>query len=198
MPGADQRQRRGDDPMNVSYDWLRAFVPFDESAKQLRELITSHIATVDELVALRQDLAPIVIARVVEEAPHPDSDHLHVTKVDAGTGTLLDVVCGAPNVRAGKLYPFAPTGTVMPGGFTIQKRKIRGAISDGMLCSARELGLGEEQDGILELDIDVGANRPDLLSHLGIAREIAALTRQPLAMPVIEQLGASVTSAVKG
>src|SRR5215470_444421 len=192
--------------MNVSYDWLRAFVPFDESAKQLRELITAHIATVDELVALREDLAPIVIARVVEEAPHPDSDHLHVTKVDAGTGTLLDVVCGAPNVQAGKVYPFAPTGTVLPNGLKIQKRKIRGAISDGMLCSARELGLGDEQEGILELDVDVppgtpflkalpvgdmrivldvGANRPDLLSHLGVAREVAAVTRKPMAMPAL-------------
>jgi len=205
--------------MNVSYEWLKAFVPFEQSATELRELITSHIATVDELIALRQELAPFVIARVVEEAPHPDSDHLHVTRVDMGTGTLLDVVCGAPNVRAGKLYPFAPTGTVMLSGLVIQKRKIRGAISDGMLCSARELGLGEEQDGILELDIDVppgtpllralplgdtqlvidvGANRPDLLSHLGIAREIAALTGKPLALPLIEKLGGSVPGAAKG
>jgi phenylalanyl-tRNA synthetase beta chain len=205
--------------MNVSYEWLKAFVPFEQSPVELRELITAHVATVDELVALRQELAAFVVARVVEETPHPDSDHLHVTRVDMGTGTLLDVVCGAPNVRAGKLYPFAPTGTVMPSGLTIQKRKIRGAISDGMLCSARELGLGEEQDGILELDIDVppgtpllralplgdtqlvidvGANRPDLLSHLGIAREIAALTRQPLTLPVIEHAGGSVPEASKG
>ena len=190
--------------MNVSYQWLKAFVPFDETPVQLRELLTAHVATVDELVALRQDLAPIVIARVIEEAPHPDSDHLHVTKVDAGTGTLLDVVCGAPNVTAGKVYPFAPTGTVMPNGLKIQKRKIRGAISDGMLCSARELGVGDEQDGILELNIDVppgtpflkalpvgdtqivldvGANRPDLLSHLGVAREVSAITRKALRLP---------------
>ena len=106
--------------MNVSYEWLRAFVPFDESPAELRDLITAHVTTVDELVALRSDLAPIVIARVVEEAAHPDSDHLHVTKVDAGTGTLLDVVCGAPNVTAGKMYPFARTGTVLPGGLKIQ------------------------------------------------------------------------------
>src|SRR6476660_9554150 len=179
--------------MNVSLDWLRAFVPFDESPAALRDLITGHVATVDEVVALREDLAAIVVARVIEEAAHPDSDHLHVTKVDAGTGTLLDVVCGAPNVTAGKMYPFAQTGTVLPGGLKIQKRKIRGAISDGMLCSARELGLGEEQDGIMVLSIrgppgtpflkalpigdvrlvvDVGANRPDLLSHLGFAREV--------------------------
>ena len=71
--------------MNVSYEWLQALVPFDQSPAELRELITAHVATVDELVALRQELAPIVVARVVEEAPHPDSDHLHVTRVDAGT-----------------------------------------------------------------------------------------------------------------
>lgn len=202
--------------MNASYEWLRAFVPFTESATKLRDLITGHIATVDELVSLREDLAPIVIARVVEEAAHPDSDHLHVTKVDAGTGTLLDVVCGAPNVTAGKLYPFAPTGTTMPNGLKIVKRKIRGQISDGMLCSAIELKLGEEKDGIMELDldvptgtpflsamplgdmrivIDVGANRPDLLSHLGIAREIAAVTKQPFALPAIEGLNETTLAA---
>ncbi|HEY9228029.1 MAG TPA: phenylalanine--tRNA ligase subunit beta, partial [Gemmatimonadaceae bacterium] len=195
--------------MNASYEWLKAFVPFEQSAVQLRELITAHVTTVDELVSLRSDLAEIVVARVVEEAPHPDSDHLHVTKVDAGTGTLLDVVCGAPNVTAGKMYPFARSGVTLPGGLKLQKRKIRGAISDGMLCSARELALGQEQDGILVLDIDVapgtpllealplgdmrlvidvGANRADLLSHLGIAREIAAITRKPFALPNIEGL----------
>jgi len=209
--------------MNVSYEWLRAFVPFDESPTELRALITAHIAPVDELVALRDDLASIVVARVIEEAPHPDSDHLHVTKVDAGTGTLLDVVCGAPNVRAGKMYPFAMTGTVLPGGLKIQKRKIRGAISDGMLCSAREIGLGQEQDGIMELDIDVapgtpllralplgdsrlvidvGANRPDLLSHLGVARDVAAITSRPFALPAIEGLStdtpAPITDAKTG
>ncbi|MDB4899952.1 MAG: hypothetical protein JWN53_1760 [Gemmatimonadetes bacterium] len=192
--------------MNASVEWLNAFVDSGKSAAELRDLITAHTATVDELVALRADLAPIVVARVVEEKAHPDSDHLHVTKVDMGTGELLDVVCGAPNVTAGKLYPFAPTGTVMPGGLKIEKRKIRGQTSNGMLCSARELGLGEEHDGILELDldaapgtpflqampigdarlvIDVLPNRPDLLSHLGIAREIAAVTGRVLHMPDI-------------
>ena len=202
--------------MNVSYEWLRAFVPFDESPAQLRDLITAHVTTVDELVALRSDLAPIVIARVIEEAAHPDSDHLHVTRVDDGSGTILDVVCGAPNVTAGKMYPFARTGTVLPGGLKIQKRRIRGAISDGMLCSARELGLGQEQDGIMELDldvppgtpllgalpvgdtrlvIDVGANRPDLLSHLGVAREVAAITKKPFALPAIEGLSSDAPRA---
>jgi phenylalanyl-tRNA synthetase beta chain len=202
--------------MNVSYEWLRAFVPFDQSPTELRDLITARAATVDELVSLRADLAPIVIARVVEETPHPDSDHLHVTKVDVGSGELLDVVCGAPNVTAGKLYPFAPTGTIVAGGKKIERRKIRGALSNGMLCSAAELGLGSEADGIMELDldvapgtpflravpvgdtqlvIDVGANRPDLLSHLGVAREIAAATGKPLTLPAIDGLSTTVPPA---
>src|SRR5689334_20204083 len=188
--------------MNISYNWLTDFVDHDLSPTALRDLITARAATVDAVESTRDDLEPFVVARVVECAPHPDSDHLSVTKVDAGSGEMLDVVCGAPNVRAGKMYPFAKTGTKMPAGFTIERRKIRGAVSNGMLCSAREIGLGEEQDGIMELDvnvapgtplldalpslsdsrivIDVLANRPDLLSHLGVAREVAAALAKPL------------------
>ena len=187
--------------MNVSHEWLGDFVDHALSARELRDLITERCATVDAVEPLRTDLAPFVVARVVEAARHPDSDHLSVTRVDAGGGELIDVVCGAPNVAAGKLYPFAPVGTVMPGGLKIEKRKIRGATSQGMLCSARELGLGDNHEGILELDldappgtpllqampigdarlvVDVTPNRPDLLSHLGVAREIAAATGLPL------------------
>lgn len=202
--------------MNTSYEWLKAFVPFTETAAKLRDLITGHIATVDELKSLREDLEPIVVARVVTEAPHPDSDHLHITKVDDGRGVLLDVVCGASNVTAGKLYPFARTGVTIPTGLKLQKRKIRGQISDGMLCSPDELKLGRDHDGIMELNIDVppgtpflqavpvgdmqlvidvGANRPDLLSHLGVAREIAAITKQPFALPAIDGLKATIAPA---
>ena len=202
--------------MNVSVSWLNAFADSPQTAVELRDLLTAHTATVEEMIALRDDLAAIVIARVVEEAPHPDSDHLHITKVDMGTGELLDVVCGAPNVTAGKFYPFAPTGTTLPGGLTIQKRKIRGHTSNGMLCSARELGLGEEQDGIMELDVDVAPgtpflnampvgdtklvvdvlpNRPDLLSHLGLAREVAAVTGSGMHLPEIGVSGIAIPEA---
>ena len=161
IPGADRR-------MNVSYRVAaKRSSRSTRRRRELRDLLTAHVATVDELVALRQDLAPIVVARVVEEAPHPDSDHLHVTKVDAGTGTLLDVVCGAPNVTAGKLYPFAPTGTVLPTVSRSRSGRFAAPSSNGMLCSARELGLGEEQDGILELDVDVPPGTPLLT---GVAR----------------------------
>ena len=202
--------------MNASAEWLNAFLDAPRSATQLRDLLTSHTATVEELVPLRADLAPIVVALVVEERPHPDSDHLHLTRVDIGTGELLDVVCGAPNVAAGKLYPFAPTGTVMSGGLKIEKRKIRGHTSNGMLCSARELGLGQEHEGILELSLDVPPgtpllaamplgdsrlvvdvlpNRPDLLSHLGLAREVAAITGAHLALPDIGVAGIEIPAA---
>ena len=190
--------------MNVSHEWLRALVPHSLTPQQVRDVLTMRVATVDELVPLREDLAPIVIGRVVQAARHPDSDHLWVTKVDAGGPEPLDVVCGAPNVREGALYPFAPTGTTMPGGLKIEKRKIRGQWSNGMLCSARELGLGENHEGILELDVDarpgtrflaavpagdtrivvdVLPNRPDLLSHLGIARELAAAIDAAVTLP---------------
>ena len=193
--------------MLISHEWLRAFVPHTLSPDELRDLITTHVATVDGVERLRADLHSIVVARVVQAARHPNSDHLWVTKVDDGSGELLDVVCGAPNVVEGMLYPFARTGTVLPAGLKIEKRKIRGETSNGMLCSARELGLGEEHDGILALDtlgmdvapgtpfldavpvgdvryeIDVLANRPDLQSHLGLAREVAALTGASLGDP---------------
>jgi len=190
--------------MRASHEWLRGFVPHSLSPEDLRKLISAHVATVDGVEALRADLAPIVIARVISAERHPDSEHLSVTKVDDGTGEPLDVVCGAPNVAAGTLYPFARTGTVMPGGLKIEKRKIRGAVSNGMLCSARELGLGDDHEGILALALDVPTgtplleampigdvqyaidvlpNRPDLLNHIGLAREISALTSVPMQLP---------------
>lgn len=191
--------------MNASYRWLKDFVDIDMSPAELRDLLTLRCATVDDVVQLRQDLAGIVIGRVVAAAPHPNSDHLWVTKVDSGTGVLHDVVCGAPNVVKGTLYPFARVGTVLPGGLKIEKRKIRGEVSEGMLCSARELGLGADHQGILALEVaaepgarfldvmnvgdtrlvvDVTPNRADLLSHEGLAREIAAATGAALHRPV--------------
>jgi len=204
--------------VNASYEWLRAFVPLDASPAQLRELLTAHTATVDELVPMRSDLAPIVVARVVEAGRHPDSDHLWLTKVDAGSGDLLEVVCGAPNVTVGALYPFASVGTTMPNGMKIERRKIRGIFSNGMLCSARELGLGEDHAGIMELDVqaapgtrflsvmpagdtrivlDVGANRPDLLSHIGLARELSAITGTEWRLPEIPGLVGEIPAPVR-
>ena len=116
--------------MNASYEWLREFVHFSLTPEELRDLLTSRTATVDDVIRLRADLDEVVVARVVEVERHPNSDHLWVTKVDAGSGELRDVVCGAPNVTAGALYPFAPVGSTLPGGLKLEKRKIRGAVSE--------------------------------------------------------------------
>jgi phenylalanyl-tRNA synthetase beta chain len=191
--------------VNVSHDWLQAHVPHGRAAQEVARLLSAHVATVDAVEPLRGDLAPFVVGRVVESERIPDTK-LSFNRVDDGSGQLLEVVCGAPNVTVGAKYPFARTGTTIPGkgGITIEKRKIRGFTSNGMLCSAAELGLGDDHDGILELqtdaapgtplldvlpagdvrlDVDVLANRPDLLSHLGLARELSALTGVPMRTP---------------
>jgi phenylalanyl-tRNA synthetase beta chain len=196
--------------MNVSHDWLRDFVPHALDPGALGALLSRHVATLDGVTPRRADLAPFVVAQVVRSERVPDTK-LSFNQVDDGSGALLDVVCGAPNVAVGARYPFARVGTVMPGGVTIERRKIRGFSSHGMLCSARELGLGEEHDGILTLatdappgtpllqvlrvgdvvlDLDVLANRPDLLCIRGVAREVVALTGIALRDP-----GAAVTAA---
>ncbi len=201
--------------MNASVEWLSAFVETGLTGEQLRDILTSRVATVDAIEPVRADLASIVVGQVITAERHPDSDHLWLTRVDAGGPEPLDVVCGAPNVKAGVRYPFATVGTVMPNGTKIERRKIRGRVSNGMLCSARELGLGDDQEGILPLDtdakpgtpllaalptigdtrlvIDVLPNRADLLSHQGIAREIAAATGRPLREPAIPGVTSTVT-----
>lgn len=204
--------------MIVSHEWLRAFVPHDKTAGEIGELLNDHAVTLDGVDSLRSDLTSIVVGLVVERAAHPDSDHLSITKVDDGSGTLLDVVCGAPNVTAGVKYPFARSGTTMPDGLKIEKRKIRGQTSNGMLCSARELKLSQEHDGIMalttdaepgtpilrvladvgdsQLNLDVLPNRPDLLSHRGMAREVSALLGVPMALADLTTEAYAVAAAV--
>ena len=206
--------------MIVSHEWLKQFASHAHTAQDIGEALSRHCVTLDDIETLGAHLSTFVVAQVVEAGRHPNSDHLWVTKVDDGSGTLLEVVCGAPNVVAGHKYPFARTGTVMPNGLKIEKRKIRGETSNGMLCSARELGLGEEHDGILtldteavpgtpllevlpvadaRLDLDVLPNRPDLLSHLGVAREVSAITGAPLrAVPADLEMSASTLEAKYG
>ena len=205
--------------MLASHEWLKAFVPHALGPTEVGRLVSAHVATLDSQEALRADLAPFVVGRVVESQKIPDTK-LSANKVDDGSGELLDVVCGAPNVTVGARYPFARTGTTMPGGqLTIERRKIRGFTSDGMLCSSRELGLGAEHDGILELytdaapgtplldvlpagdvrfEFDVLANRPDLLSQRGLARELALLTGVPMQTPPELQRVPTMPPAVHG
>src|SRR5438094_5436385 len=180
--------------MIVSRSWLEALLGRPLEGNDIADRLARQVAPVDGVVPIHQDLREVVIARVLEVKQHPNAERLSLCEVDAGNGTPLEVVCGAPNVQAGKLYPFAPVGATLPGGLKLERRKIRGIESNGMLCSAKELGLGADQAGILELDtkappgtpfleaipiadeqiiIDVSANRPDLLCHKGVARELA-------------------------
>ncbi len=204
--------------MNVSYRWLTALAPeLEESPDRIAERLAMYGAPVDEVIALGEAIGDVVIARVERVRPHPNADRLSLCEVDAGTGELLHVVCGAPNVSAGGLYPFAPVGARLPGGLTMRKAKIRGQESHGMLCSERELGLGREHAGIMELHgpyspgepfttalglddvrfvVDVTPNRPDLLSHWGVARELAPAGEAGLRLPDFPERGADAARAV--
>ncbi len=193
--------------MIVSRRWLEALLDRSLDARDVAERLTLHAAAVDAVVPLHQDLSDVLIARVLEVKKHPDADRLSLCLVDrGGGGGPVEVVCGAPNVQAGKTYPFAPVGAVLPGGLKLERKKIRGVESNGMLCSAKDLGLGADHTGILELDtaappgarfidamgigdhqivIDVPANRPDLLCHKGVARELGAYFGAPVKLPQI-------------
>ena len=180
--------------MKVSARWIRDLVPgLNADPNQMADHLALRGAPVESVTSPGAGLRDIVVGRVVTAEPHPNADRLTLCTVDAGDG-VVQVVCGAPNVRAGGLYPFAPVGAVLPGDFVIKKAKIRGEVSQGMLCSSKELGLGVDHSGILTLsgdltpgesfvgalglddstlDVEVTANRGDLLSHAGVARELA-------------------------
>ncbi|HZB27601.1 MAG TPA: hypothetical protein VE282_03485, partial [Gemmatimonadales bacterium] len=190
--------------MNVSRRWLEDFLRRPLDARDLIERLTMLGAPVDAVQPLHTDLGDVLVAQVEEVRPHPNADRLKVCLVNGGTAERRNVVCGAANVTAGRKYPFAPVGAVLPGGLRIEERKLRGEISQGMLCSARELGVGQDGEGIWELDtdaapgtplleampiadhrlvVDVGPNRPDLLGHKGVARELAASLGVPFRLP---------------
>src|SRR5438093_2320075 len=147
------RAVRGRGAMIVARRWLEALLDRSLDARDVAERLTLHAAAVDAVVPLHQDLSDVLIARVLEVKKHPDADRLSLCLVDrGGGGGPVEVVCGAPNVQAGKTYPYAPVGAMLPGGFKLERKKIRGVESNGMLCSAKELGLGADHTGILELD----------------------------------------------
>lgn len=192
--------------MNVSRRWLEAFLRRELEVQDLARRLAQLGAPADAVEPLHADLRDIVIASVEEVRPHPNADRLRLCTVNDGSAERRHVVCGAPNVVAGAKYPFAPVGSTLPGGLVIEKRKIRGEPSEGMLCSARELGLGEDHDGILTLDteaapgtrfldtmglrderlvLDTSPMRPDLLGHKGVARELAAAYRTTFRLPDI-------------
>ena len=199
--------------MKIVESWLREWVDPDLDSKALEHQLTMLGLEVDGIDIEGAGLDGIVVAEVVEVAGHPDADRLSVCKVRAGGDELVDVVCGAPNVRAGMKSPLAVPGVTLPNGIRLRKSKIRGVLSNGMLCSAVELGLGEESDGILVLaddapagtpladylglpdtvfDLDLTPNRGDCFSVLGVARDISALTGAPLKAAEVAPVRATI------
>ena len=190
--------------MQFSEYWLRSFVDPQVDSAALSHLLTMAGLEVEEAVPVAPAFSGVVVGRIVEAEKHPDADRLKVCKVDVGQQALLQIVCGAPNAAVGIKVPCALVGARLPGDFEIKQARLRGVESFGMLCSARELGLSDEHSGLLVLadDAVIGEdirsslmlddtmltvkltpNRADCLSLSGIAREVAAVTGQALALP---------------
>jgi phenylalanyl-tRNA synthetase beta chain len=201
--------------MRVSLQWLRELVDVDLAPAALADKLTMGGLEVEEITPVAADFSGIVVGYVKSVAPHPDADKLRVTEVDAGTGETLTIVCGAPNVAAGQKVPCALVGAKLPG-MEIRKAKLRGVESSGMLCSARELGLSDEHEGLLLLDpsarvgedvrkvlalddiyftLKLTPNRGDCLSMFGIARDVAAITGARLKLPAAAPVASSIPDA---
>lgn len=192
--------------MKVSLDWLKRYLNLDDAADKLEQIFPLIGFDVEEVIHLGlPPMDKVVVGEVTAIAKHPGADKLTVCEVRISSrGEPRQIVCGASNFKTGDRVPVALPGAKLPGGFKIKKSKIRGVVSDGMMCSPRELGLGEEHEGLLILDgkpeigtpihevfpgqdcvydLDVTPNRPDCLSHIGIARELAAYLRIDFSYP---------------
>ncbi|HWX00303.1 phenylalanine--tRNA ligase subunit beta [Collimonas sp.] len=208
--------------MQFSESWLRSMVDPKMTSDELSHLLTMSGLEVEEVEPVAPPFTNIVVGLVVETAKHPNADRLNVCQVDVGAGAMLNIVCGAPNVRPGLKVPCAMVGAILPPGadgkpFEIKLGQLRGVESQGMLCSARELKLSEEHGGLLELpdDAPVGQNfrdyfelndlkftikltpnKADCLSVLGVAREVSALTGTPLKQPQYKTVAATITETL--
>lgn len=192
--------------MLISLDWLKQYVDIKEDLKELDNALTMIGQEVEAIDIQGKNLDHVVIGHIVEYGKHPNSDKLTLVKVDIGEGEALQIVCGAPNHKLGDKVVVAKIGAVLPGDFKIKKSKIRDVESFGMLCSQVELGIGEDGDGIIILpedapigeeyrkyaglddvifELEITPNRPDCLSHIGIAREIAAYYGRKVKYPSV-------------
>lgn len=198
--------------MKFSEKWLREWVNPALDTDALVEKLTGAGLEVDAVEAVAGEFSGVVVGQVTSVTPHPDADKLRLTKVNVGGEALLDIVCGASNVREGLKIPVAVIGAVLPGNFKIKQAKLRGVPSFGMLCSSKELGLTESADGLMELaddapvgedfrvyldlddkaiDIDLTPNRSDCLSVAGVAREVGVLTSEDINAVASEPVSAT-------
>jgi phenylalanyl-tRNA synthetase beta chain len=182
--------------MKFSINWLREFVDLPKSPEEIAELLTRAGIEIKKIETRGANVDKVVVSQIKASSRHPNADRLTVCEVDDGSGTKRQIVCGATNYKVGDKVPLALPGTKLPNGVEIRKSKLRGVESEGMLCSPIELGLGEDASGLLILspdakigapigdlfpaetilDVEITPNRGDLLSHFGLAREIAALS----------------------
>ena len=203
--------------MRVSRAWLESMVATGWDARTLSHRLTMAGFEVEAQLPVAGAFHSVVVGRVLACEPHPGADRLKVATVDAGTGENLTIVCGASNVRAGITVPVALVGAELPGGVKIKRAKLRGVESSGMLCSGRELAIGEDAEGLMELsgELPLGANlrevlglddvvfevnftpnRGDALSLLGLARELSVLSGQPITMPPDVRVEASCEDTI--
>jgi len=189
--------------MKFSVNWLREFVALPKHPEDIAELLTRAGVEIKKIETRRANVENVVVSQITASSPHPNADRLSVCEVDDGSDTRRQIVCGATNYKAGDKVLLALPGAKLPNGTEIRKSKLRGVESEGMLCSPIELGLGEDASGLLILspdakvgtpiadlfpgdtilDVEITPNRGDLLSHLGLAREIAALAGAAVPTP---------------
>ena len=204
--------------MKIPLSWLREFVELTETTDELRAILDDLGLVVEGMDYVGEGLEEVVVARIDEIRAIEGADRVRLVVVDAGEGPL-EIVCGAMNIDVGDHVPLAPIGAVLPGGFEIARREMRGVTSNGMLCSSRELGLGDDHGGLMLLDdlidpvvgvgllealsitpdvvfdITVEGNRPDAWSVEGVARDLATRLRRPLSPPPLAETNSDTTSA---
>src|SRR5438874_4047469 len=186
--------------MKFSVNWLREFVDLPKNLEEIAELLTRAGVETENIETRSANVEKVIVSQITASSRHPNADRLTVCEVDDGSGTKRQIVCGATNYKVGDKVPLALPGAKLPNGTEIRKSKLRGVESEGMLCSAIELGLGQNASGLLILspeakigapiadlftsdtilDVEITPNRGDLLSHFGLAREIAALGKNKL------------------
>ncbi len=203
--------------MKFSVNWLREFVDLPKKIHDLAELLTLAGVEIEAIEELGSKIDKVIVAQIAASSQHPNADRLTVCEVDDGSGAKRQIVCGATNYKVGDKVPLALPGALLPNGLQIRASKLRGVDSEGMLCSGNELGLSEDAAGLLILspeakvgapiadlfpadtilDVEITPNRGDLLSHFGLAREIAALTKKKLRAPEPPRTVTTITSGVR-
>ena len=198
--------------MKVLLSWLKEFIPdLDHDPEEIGEKLSALGLAVESMEVVGNDLPGVVVGKILDLRPHPNAERIQLVDVDLGNGEATQICCGAFNMQIGDFIPVATVGSTLPDGMEIAQRKLRGELSNGMCCSASEIGLGDDSDGIMILsendpdrewdigssvsdtlglesdilwDLEVNANRPDAMSISGVARDLAASLGLPFKFPM--------------